>query len=131
VAKEEEMNRGEGWAITVGILMLIALGAGGHYCIAYMDDQMTKEPFFKAIEGENLKANKLFQIPGNCMLQKPTAVQSKSEKNTVIFTYAKSCKEGGTVITDYLFAICSGCYSYGQNEYRKIQCQTSGWISLQ
>jgi hypothetical protein len=128
--KEEKMNRGEGWAFVVGVMMLIAVGAVGHWCIAAKDAQIYKEPFFKAIEGEDLKTNPLFQISGNCMLQKPTAVKSKGEKDTVIFTYTKTCKEGEAVITDYLFAICGRHYSYGQDEYIKIQCQTSGWIQL-
>gem|GEM_PF-3237004 len=127
-----KMNRRvESWAIMGGLLMLIALGAVGHWCIANVDDQKTKQPFFKALEGEDLKKNPLFQIPNNCVLTRPTSVKSKSKDRAVIFTYKKTCKDGNADITEHLFAICERYYPYGQNEYSKIQCQTSGWISLQ
>jgi len=125
------MNRGEGWAIAMGILVLIAFGAGGHWCIANLDDQMAEQPFFKALEGEDLKTNPLFHIPNNCVLTRPTAVKSRSEDRTFIFTYKKTCQDGAMETTNYLFAVCKESYSYGQAEYSKIQCQISDWILLQ
>ena len=124
------MKIDEAWAVVAGILMIIAFGAFGHWCASSMEDSEYKKPFFEAIEGEDIKTNKLFQVPSDCMLKKPTAAKSTSEKNTVIFTYAKTCKEGDAVATEYLFAVCNQYYPYGQNEYERIQCQISGWIKL-
>jgi hypothetical protein len=126
------MNRGEDLAIIVGILFFLALGAGSHCIAALMHDHDYKEPYFKAIK-ENPKTNELSQIPANCKLQEPTAVRSNSEKETIIFTYVRTCKAGESVTADYLFAVCSKQYPFSrqfENESDMIQCQSTGWVKL-